>query len=105
MNVFLADVPYDQPVEMDSINPQTPTVDVAFVIGANDVVNPAARQEKSSPIYGMPIINVDRAQRFCTQALDGIRLCRRGKPALFQGEDSHGLRGCEANAAGNRKRI
>jgi H+-translocating NAD(P) transhydrogenase subunit beta len=64
MNVLLAeaDVPYDQLVEMDAINPAMPTVDVALVIGANDVVNPAAREDKSSPIHGMPIINVDHAQ-------------------------------------------
>ncbi|TMP94667.1 MAG: NAD(P)(+) transhydrogenase (Re/Si-specific) subunit beta, partial [Verrucomicrobia bacterium] len=64
MNVLLAeaDVPYDQLVEMDAINPMMPTVDVALVIGANDVVNPAAREDKSSPIHGMPIINVDHAQ-------------------------------------------
>ena len=63
MNVLLAeaDVPYEQLVEMDSINPVMPTVDVAIVIGANDVVNPAARENPSSPIYGMPIINVDHA--------------------------------------------
>jgi H+-translocating NAD(P) transhydrogenase subunit beta len=63
MNVLLAeaDVPYDQLVEMDAINPAMPTVDIALVIGANDVVNPAAREDKSSPIYGMPIINVDQA--------------------------------------------
>ncbi len=64
MNVLLAeaDVPYDQLVEMDSINPLMPTIDIALVIGANDVVNPAAREDKSSPIYGMPIINVDAAR-------------------------------------------
>jgi NAD(P) transhydrogenase subunit beta len=64
MNVLLAeaDVPYDQLVEMDAINPAMPTVDIALVIGANDVVNPAAREDKSSPIYGMPIINVDQAR-------------------------------------------
>lgn len=64
MNVLLAeaDVPYDQLVEMDSINPIMPTVDIAIVIGANDVVNPSAREEKDSPIYGMPIINVDQAR-------------------------------------------
>ena len=64
MNVLLAeaDVPYDQLVEMDAINPLMSTVDVALVIGANDVVNPAAREDKSSPIYGMPIINVDQAR-------------------------------------------
>ncbi len=64
MNVLLAeaDVPYDQLVEMDAINPLMPTIDVALVIGANDVVNPAAREDKSSPIYGMPIINVDQGR-------------------------------------------
>ena len=64
MNVLLAeaDVPYEQLVEMDSINPIMPSVDVAIVIGANDVVNPAAREEATSPIYGMPIINVDQAR-------------------------------------------
>ncbi len=64
MNVLLAeaDVPYEQLVEMDAINPTIATMDVAIVIGANDVVNPAAREDKSSPIYGMPIINVDEAR-------------------------------------------
>ncbi len=64
MNVLLAeaDVPYEQLVEMDDINPIMPTMDVAIVIGANDVVNPAAREVESSPIYGMPIINVDQAR-------------------------------------------
>jgi NAD(P) transhydrogenase subunit beta len=64
MNVLLAeaDVPYEQLVEMDAINPSMATVDVAIVIGANDVVNPAAREVPSSPIYGMPIINVDEAR-------------------------------------------
>lgn len=64
MNVLLAEanVPYDQLVEMDDINPTIETADVAVVIGANDVVNPAARHDKSSPIYGMPIINVDKAK-------------------------------------------
>ncbi len=64
MNVLLAeaDVPYEQLVEMNDINPVMPTVDVCIVIGANDVVNPAAREDPSSPIFGMPIINVDYAR-------------------------------------------
>jgi len=64
MNVLLAeaDVPYENLVEMDDINPEFPETDVALVIGANDVVNPDARTEKGSPIYGMPILDVDRAQ-------------------------------------------
>ena len=64
MNVLLAeaDVPYEQLLEMDEINPRIETVDVAIVIGANDVVNPSARTEEDSPIYGMPIIDVDKAR-------------------------------------------
>ncbi len=63
MNVLLAEanVPYDQLVEMDDINPRMDTVDVCVVIGANDVVNPAALDDESSPIYGMPIIETHRA--------------------------------------------
>ena len=64
MNVLLAeaDVPYEQLVEMDDANPTMEMVDVAIVIGANDVVNPAAIEDESSPIYGMPIINVHQAR-------------------------------------------
>jgi H+-translocating NAD(P) transhydrogenase subunit beta len=63
MNVLLAeaDVPYPQLKEMDEINPEFPQTDVALVIGANDVTNPAAREDQSSPIYGMPILEVDKA--------------------------------------------
>jgi NAD(P) transhydrogenase subunit beta len=64
MNVLLAeaDVSYDLLLEMDAINPRMETIDVAIVIGANDVVNPAAREMEDSPIYGMPVINVDNAR-------------------------------------------
>lgn len=64
MNVLLAEanVPYDQLIEMDEINPRISNIDVAIVIGANDVVNPSAREDENSPIYGMPIINVDHAR-------------------------------------------
>jgi H+-translocating NAD(P) transhydrogenase subunit beta len=65
MNVLLAeaDVPYEALKEMDEVNPEFPTTDVALVIGANDVTNPAARHDKSSPIYGMPILEVDKARQ------------------------------------------
>ena len=64
MNVLLAeaDVPYDQLIEMDQINPMMDNVDVAIVLGANDVVNPVARTDPQSPIAGMPIIDVDQAR-------------------------------------------
>ncbi len=79
MNVLLAEanVPYEQMVEMEEINDSFPTVDVAIVIGANDVVNPAAKRDPKSPIYGMPILNVDQAQR--------VFVLKRGKGTGFAG--------------------
>ena len=64
MNVLLAEaeIPYEALVEMDDINPEMPQTDVCLVVGANDVVNPAARHDKASPIFGMPIIDADRAK-------------------------------------------
>jgi len=64
MNVLLAeaDVPYEKLIEMDAINPTMEQVDVAIVIGANDVVNPDAKNDPQSPIAGMPIIDVDQAR-------------------------------------------
>ena len=79
MNVLLAeaDVPYEQLVEMDDVNPTIEMVDVAIVIGANDVVNPAAVDDPGSPIYGMPIINAHKAKTtFCL---------KRGKGTGFSG--------------------
>ncbi len=79
MNVLLAeaDVSYDQLVEMDNINPIMPTVDVAVVIGANDVVNPAAADDESSPIYGMPIIEAHNAKT--------VFILKRGQGKGFSG--------------------
>src|SRR5215203_250219 len=79
MNVLLAEanVPYDRLYDMDEINGEFPQTDVALVIGANDVVNPAAREDKSSPIYGMPILDVDRAKT--------VIVLKRGMAAGFAG--------------------
>ena len=65
MNVLLAeaDVPYEQLLDLEQADPQLPQTDVALILGANDVVNPSARDDASSPIYGMPILNVDYAER------------------------------------------
>jgi H+-translocating NAD(P) transhydrogenase subunit beta len=64
MNVLLAeaDIPYDRLLDMDAINPDFPQTDVVLIIGANDVTNPAARTDSSSPIYGLPILDVDKAR-------------------------------------------
>ncbi len=79
MNVLLAEagVPYDLIFDLDEINEEFSTADVALVIGANDVVNPAARTDKASPIYGMPILNVDQAKN--------VHVIKRGKGAGFSG--------------------
>ncbi len=83
MNVLLAEanVPYDQLQEMEAINPSMDRVDVCLVIGANDVVNPAAREEKSSPIYGMPIIEADHAKT--------VIVMKRSMAKGFAGIENH----------------
>ena len=82
MNVLLAEasVPYDQLVEMEDINPRIDNIDVAVVIGANDVVNPAANEDENSPIYGMPIINVNQART--------VFVLKRSMASGFSGVDN-----------------
>ena len=95
MNVLLAEagVPYDMIYDLDEINGEFPTADVALVIGANDVVNPAARDDPGSPIYGMPILDVDKAQQaFVDQARPRRRLRRHREQAVLRGQHAHGVR-------------
>jgi len=82
MNVLLAEagVPYTDLIEMDEINHEFPETDVALVIGANDITNPAARHDQKSPIYGMPILDVDKAKI--------VIVCKRSMKPGFAGIDN-----------------
>jgi NAD(P) transhydrogenase subunit beta len=83
MNVLLAEagVEYDKIFDLDEINPEFPQADVALVIGANDVVNPVARSNPDSPIYGMPILDADKAHN--------VIVIKRGQGAGFSGIENH----------------
>ena len=82
MNVLLAEanVPYDRLYDLDEINPAFPQTDVALVIGANDVVNPTARSNPESPIYGMPILDADKAKN--------VIVIKRGQGKGFSGVEN-----------------
>jgi NAD(P) transhydrogenase subunit beta len=82
MNVLLAEsnVPYSQLLDMEEINPEFPAADVVIVIGANDVVNPAARHDTNSPIYGMPILDADKAKN--------VIIMKRSMSAGYAGIDN-----------------
>jgi NAD(P) transhydrogenase subunit beta len=83
MNVLLAEanVPYPKLFDMEEINPEFDQADVALIIGANDVVNPAARTDPASPIYGMPILNADKAKN--------IVVIKRGRGTGFAGIENN----------------
>ena len=88
MNVLLAEanVSYDQLYEMDAINDDFQNTDVVMVIGANDVINPVARDKKESALYGMPILNADHART--------VMIVKRSLSVGFAGEDEF-VKGCE----------
>ena len=95
MNVLLAeaDVPYEQLKEMDDINGEFNRTDVSLVIGANDVTNPDARNKADSPIYGMPILNVDESRSVIVLKRSmNSRLRRHRQPAVLRREDGDAVR-------------
>ena len=101
MNVLLAEakVPYDIVMEMDEINDDFPDTDVSMVIGANDIVNPAAQEDPTSPIAGMPVLEVWKAKTsIVMKRSHGLRLRRRRQPALLQGQQPHAVRRCQEDA-------
>ena len=99
-------MPYDLIADLEEINAEFETADVALIIGANDVVNPVARTDQSSPIYGMPILNADKAKNVIViKRGQGAGIFRNRECALLSGSDAHALRrraGCGQSTRSRR---